>query len=123
MEKNVATSRTDITSFLRGSLVLVGLCALLGGCAAQHPATATQPDAKPPAPAATTATTTPPPAPQPATPPVAATVPPPATPPTPPTPPPPPPVLGFDEAVSNAAHAVFTKAPPPDPSAPVVVID
>jgi outer membrane protein OmpA-like peptidoglycan-associated protein len=31
--------------------------------------------------------------------------------------------LGFDEAVSKAAHAVFTNAPPPDPNAPMVVID
>jgi len=42
--------------------------------------------------------------------------------PTPPAPQPPP-VLGFDEAVAKAAHAVFTAAPPPEPDAAVVVID
>jgi len=37
--------------------------------------------------------------------------------------PPPPPVLGFDEAVANAAHAVFTNAPAPDAGVGMVVID
>src|ERR1700733_14117167 len=51
--------------------------------------------------------------------PAAAVVPPPPT----AAPPPPPPVLAFDEAVANAAHAVFTNAPAPDSSAAMVVID
>jgi outer membrane protein OmpA-like peptidoglycan-associated protein len=42
---------------------------------------------------------------------------------TPPAPPPPPPILGFDEAVAKAAHAVFAAAPPPEPNAGTVVID
>jgi outer membrane protein OmpA-like peptidoglycan-associated protein len=128
MKKNMPASRTDVTSALRGSLVLVALCALLAGCAAQHPATASQPDANRPAPAASTATTPATPAARPATTPTpsASTAQPAAKPPTPATPsapPSPPPVLGFDEAVANAAHAVFTKAPPPQPNAAVVVID
>jgi outer membrane protein OmpA-like peptidoglycan-associated protein len=40
-----------------------------------------------------------------------------------PPPPPPPPVLPFDEAVANAAHAIFTNAPAPDASTAMVVID
>src|SRR3984957_14056469 len=47
----------------------------------------------------------------------------PAAPPPAPPPPPPPPILGFDEAVANAAHAVFTNAPAPDAGAGMVVID
>jgi outer membrane protein OmpA-like peptidoglycan-associated protein len=47
----------------------------------------------------------------------------PAAPPAPPPPPPPPPILGFDEAVSNAAHKVFTSAPSPDGTPAMVVID
>ncbi|HEX2789973.1 MAG TPA: OmpA family protein [Steroidobacteraceae bacterium] len=58
----------------------------------------------------------------PAAPAAAATPPSPAAP-TPPVPPPPPPVLSFDEAVANAAHAVFTNAPAPDAGASMVVID
>jgi outer membrane protein OmpA-like peptidoglycan-associated protein len=46
-----------------------------------------------------------------------------AAPPAPPAPPPPPPILAFDEAVANAAHAVFTNAPAPDAGAGMVVID
>jgi outer membrane protein OmpA-like peptidoglycan-associated protein len=41
----------------------------------------------------------------------------------PPPPPPPPPVLPFDDAVANAAHAVFTAAMAADADANVVVID
>jgi hypothetical protein len=37
--------------------------------------------------------------------------------------PPLPPILGFDEAVSKAAHALFTNAPAPDPRPALVVID
>jgi outer membrane protein OmpA-like peptidoglycan-associated protein len=125
IKKNMPTSGTDVTSGLRGSLVFVALCVLLAGCAAQHPAAATQPDANHGAPAASSATVSPAPAPQLATPSPAAstaqqqaTVAPVATPPA-----PPPPVLGFDEAVAKAAHAVFTNAPPPEPNAAVVVID
>lgn len=127
MKKNVITSRTDVSNALRGLLVFVALCVLLAGCAAQHPATAKQPDVDHAAPAAspttepTTAapqqtTAVPPGA---STPPQQATVAPAATSPV----PPPPPVLGFDEAVAKAAHAVFTAAPPPEPNAAVVVID
>ncbi len=38
-------------------------------------------------------------------------------------PPPPPPILSFDEAVTNAAHAVLTKAPAPEAPPAMVVID
>ena len=55
--------------------------------------------------------------------PAAVTPAPPTAAPTPPAPPPPPPVLGFDEAVANAAHAVFTNAPAPEAGAGMVVID
>jgi 3-oxoacyl-ACP reductase-like protein len=47
----------------------------------------------------------------------------PAPPPVPAPPPPPPAILPFDEAVANAAHAVFTNAPAPDASTAMVVID
>lgn len=60
-----------------------------------------------PAPAAATQAAVPP-----------APTPPPATPPA-----PPPPVLSFDEAVGNAAHAVFKNAPAPDAGTDMVVID
>jgi outer membrane protein OmpA-like peptidoglycan-associated protein len=129
IKKNIPTSGTDTFSGLRGSLAVVALCVLLlAGCAAQKPATATQPDSNHGAPPATAASTAPAPAPQPATttPPATATAQQPAAAApaaTPPAAPPPPPLLGFDEAVSNAAHAVFTKAPAPDASAAVVVID
>jgi outer membrane protein OmpA-like peptidoglycan-associated protein len=128
MKKKTPTSRTDLRSSLRGSLAFAALlCVLVAGCSAQHPATATQPDSNHGAPAASSTTTPPAATPQPATPaPATAQQQPPtapaATSPVPP-PPPPPPVLGFDEAVANAAHAVFTKAPPPEPNAAVVVID
>jgi len=46
-----------------------------------------------------------------------------AAPPTPPPPPPPPPLVSFNDAVANAAHAVFKNAPPPQPGASMVVID
>jgi outer membrane protein OmpA-like peptidoglycan-associated protein len=130
IKKNRPTSGTDATSGPRGSLGFVALCVLLlAGCAAEHPATATQPDANHGAPPAASASAPPAaaPAPQPAAPPPAAATAqqqaPAAPAATPPAPPPPPPVLGFDEAVANAAHAVFTKAPPPDANAAVVVID
>jgi outer membrane protein OmpA-like peptidoglycan-associated protein len=42
---------------------------------------------------------------------------------TPPPAPPPPPVLSFDDAVANAAHAVFKNAPAPDAGPGMVVID
>src|SRR5208282_925344 len=86
------------------------------------PAASTQstPATTPAQPATTPAPTTPAPttpAPSPAAQPAATT--PAATPPA----PPPPPVLGFDEAVSKAAHAVFTNAPAPDQNTAMVVID
>lgn len=40
-----------------------------------------------------------------------------------PPPPPPPPLVDFDQAVANAAHAVFTNAPAPDASPALIVID
>jgi len=60
MKKSMPTSRTEVTSALRGSLVFVALCALLADCAAQHPAAATLPDANHGAPAASLATAPPP---------------------------------------------------------------
>jgi outer membrane protein OmpA-like peptidoglycan-associated protein len=121
IKKNMAASGTDISSGLRGSLASVALFGvLLAGCSAQNPAAATQPDASHGAPTASSTTAPPAATPQPA-PTAAAQQPVPAS--TPPAPPPPPPVLGFDEAVANAAHAVFAKAPPPEPNASVVVID
>lgn len=120
--KNVPTLRTNLTSALRGSLLSVALCAWLAGCAARHPATATQP-ANQGAPAAAPAPAAPAPAPQQAAAPApqtatVATAAPATTPPV-----PPPPILGFDEAVAKAAHAVFAAAPPPEPNAGAVVID
>jgi len=120
--KNVPTLRTNLTSALRGSLLSVALCAWLAGCAARHPATATQP-ANQGAPAAAPAPAAPAPAPQQAAAPApqtatVATAAPATTPPV-----PPPPILGFDEAVAKAAHAVFADAPPPEPNAGAVVID
>jgi outer membrane protein OmpA-like peptidoglycan-associated protein len=128
VKKNMSISGINVTSGLFGSLVFVALCVSLAGCAAQHPAAATQPDANHGAPAASTATVPPAPAPQQATPPSPAALTAqqqPAVPPvvTPPAPPPPPPVLGFDEAVAKAARAVFAAAPPPGPNAGAVVID
>jgi outer membrane protein OmpA-like peptidoglycan-associated protein len=121
-------SSADVSGALRGSLFFVAVCVLLAGCAAQQPATATKPESNTPAPSASAANK---PAASAATPqPQPATTLAPTTTPAPqpaavaqPAPPPPPPVLGFDEAVSKAAHAVFTNAPPPDPKAPMVVID
>jgi outer membrane protein OmpA-like peptidoglycan-associated protein len=40
-----------------------------------------------------------------------------------PPPPPPPPILGFDEAVSTAAHKVFSGAPAPSGDTAAIVID
>jgi outer membrane protein OmpA-like peptidoglycan-associated protein len=123
-KKNMPTLRTNLTSALRSSLISVALCALLAGCAAKHPATATQP-ANQGAPAASPAATAPAPAPQQAAAPApqTATVATAAPATAPPAPPPPPPILGFDEAVAKAAHAVFATAPPPEPNAGMVVID
>jgi outer membrane protein OmpA-like peptidoglycan-associated protein len=53
----------------------------------------------------------------------AAGTPAPATPPPPPSPPPLPPILPLDDAVINAARAVFTNAPAPDAAVGTVVID
>jgi outer membrane protein OmpA-like peptidoglycan-associated protein len=95
---------------MRAALAAALLGALSAGCAplpddtrpgASAPSAAVAPPAAPAAPAAATPT------------------PPPAAPPA----PPPPPVLSFDEAVANAAHAVFTNAPSPDAGAAMVVID
>jgi OmpA family len=78
------------------------LCALTAGCNNELPQPHTAPDAdsaKPPAPQAAVS----PPA-------VAAQ-------------PPPPPILSFDEAVTNATHAVLTAAPAPEAAPAMVVID
>lgn len=124
IKKNMPASGIDFFSGLRRSLAFVALCVLLAGCSAQHPATATQPDtnqgkqtAATPTPVTPTPAQTPPP-----TTPAPSTAQQPATA-TAVTPPPPPPVLGFDEAVAKAAHAVFANAPAPGPNAGVVVID
>jgi hypothetical protein len=115
---------------LCGALVFAALCVSLTGCPEEkHPAAAAQPAAAAPAPA--TATAAPAAAPAASTPesqpaPAASTATQPATAAaaaTPPAPPPPPPVMGFDDAVAKATHAVFTNAPPPEANAGMVVID
>jgi outer membrane protein OmpA-like peptidoglycan-associated protein len=96
-------------------LAVIALGALAAGCVA--PGTGVQ--QTPQAAAAPSASSAPP-----VTPPAAiaaAPAPPPAPPP--PPPPPPPPILPMDEAVGNAAHAVFTNAPAPDAGVAAVVID
>jgi outer membrane protein OmpA-like peptidoglycan-associated protein len=96
-------------STVRAGLAAAGLIVLTAGCVPIQNDDETPNKAAPvaaPAPAA----------------PVAA-VPAPAVPPTPAPPPPPPPILAFDEAVSNAAHKVFTSAPSPDAAPAMVVID
>ena len=135
MNKAVYVSRVGLVGGLRIALVVLAICALVGGCEEKRPATAKQPATTPTAseqapvqqqanaapvntpPAATTTQ----PQPAPAQPPAAVAAKPATA--TAAAPPPPPPVLPFDEAVSNAAHAVFTKAPPPSASTAVVVID
>jgi outer membrane protein OmpA-like peptidoglycan-associated protein len=115
---------------LCGALVFAALCVSLTGCPEEkHPAAAAQPAVASPAPA--TATAAPAAAPAASTPesqpaPAASTATQPATAAaaaTPPAPPPPPPVMGFDDAVAKATHAVFTNAPPPEANAGMVVID
>ena len=138
MNKNVHVSRVELVGGLRVALVILAICALVGGCEEKRPATAKQPASAPaaseqPAPVqqqANAAPVTTPPAatatqPQPlsAQPSASAAAQPTTATAAPPPPPPPPPVLPFDEAVSNAAHAVFTKAPPPSANTAVVVID
>lgn len=140
MNKNLVVPSTGPSSGLTGGLrvavVVLATCALVGGCDEKKPATAKQPADAPAAngqskPAQQTASVTPTntaptTAAQPAQPTTAPTAQPTTAanttaPPT-PAPPPPPPVLPFDQAVSNAAHAVFSKAPPPSGNS-VVVID
>jgi outer membrane protein OmpA-like peptidoglycan-associated protein len=114
MTNNERMSGTSVSSPWRSVLVTVAFGVLAAGCVMPPDAAVTEgphgavpPGAgSPPAAAPTMAA--------PATPAPAA----PALP-----PPPPPPVLPFDDAVANAAHAVFTNAPPPDASATMVVID
>jgi len=127
MNKKTPVSKNDVTSALRGAIVVVAVGALLAGCSAQQHVAATPPNTNQSAPAATPPppqqATTPPPAASPATQQVAAAAP--AAPAPQPTPaaPPPPPVQSFDDAVARAAHAVFTNAPAPQPSPGMVVID
>lgn len=114
MKKNEPISGRSVSSAWRAAVSVIALAALASGCVAPKgeqvadtPLDSAVPKAvgvhapspAPAAPAAATAT------------------------PTPPAPPPPPPVLPFDEAVANAAHAVFTNAPSPEASATLVVID
>jgi outer membrane protein OmpA-like peptidoglycan-associated protein len=115
MKNNERISGRSVSNAWRGISAALAIGALLAGCTLPPPVVdeSGHPIAAPPAGGA------PAPATQAAVP-VAPTPPPP---PSPPPPPPPPPVLGFDEAVSNAAHAVFTNAPAPDSSAALVVID
>ncbi len=105
-------SGKTVSSLWREVLAVMALGALAAGCVApnavveQTPQPGSAPSASSAQPAA------PPPAPAP-----------PAASPPPPTPPPPPPILPMDEAVGNAAHAVFTNAPSPDAGVAPVVID
>jgi outer membrane protein OmpA-like peptidoglycan-associated protein len=125
MNKNVPILTTNIFRASSIALVFVSLSVLMSGCPEQKPVAA-KPDVSQPTASASTAPTTP--APQsaatPAPTPAAAPAPVAAASATPASaPPPPPPILSFDDAVANAAHAVFNKAPTPDPNGAVVVID
>jgi outer membrane protein OmpA-like peptidoglycan-associated protein len=110
MKSKERTSGRTVNNARRDVLAVLAIGALGAGCTLPPPIE----DSGHPA-SASAAGGAPAPAPQPA-----AAV---APPPPPPAPPPPPPVLAFDEAVANAAHAVFTNAPAPDSGAAMVVID
>jgi len=116
MNKNSWISRNDVTKALTGYLACGALSGLVASCTCVPPEkSAVAPVSRVVSPA------TPSSAPVPAPAPAVATVTPPITS---PAPPPLPPVLDFDEAVGNAAHAVFKAAPPPaSPTASLVVID
>jgi outer membrane protein OmpA-like peptidoglycan-associated protein len=101
------------------------LLGALGGCVPLHESTAESPPAAAPAGAgatsqATTGSAAAPAAPAPATAPAPAAA---GSPSPAPSPPPPPPVLPFDQAVTNAAHAVFSAAFAGDATSTTVVID
>jgi outer membrane protein OmpA-like peptidoglycan-associated protein len=117
MTSNERISARTASRAVRRALAITVLGVLAAACAPLTPPDDAGHGASPPhagaAPAPPTAAT--------AAAPAAATPAPPAA--APPAPPPPPPILGFDEAVANAAHAVFTNAPAPDAGAGMVVID
>jgi len=108
VNKSARFTNRIASSTVRAGIAAAGLIVLMVGCVPrqddqdtpQKPTTV--PAATPPAPTAI--------APVPAPPPAA-------------PPPPPPPILAFDEAVSNAAHRVFTAAPAPDSGPAMIVID
>jgi outer membrane protein OmpA-like peptidoglycan-associated protein len=94
-----------IVSSAVSSGLAVALVMLIAACVPMHPESeekAAPPAAAAPAPAAV----------------VPAAAPPPVAP-----APPPPPILGFDEAVSTAAHKVFAGAPVPEGNSAILVID
>jgi len=103
-------SGKTVSSLWREVLAVMALGALAAGCVAPNAVVeqTPQPGTAPSASSAQPAAPPPPPAP-------------PAASPPPPTPPPP--ILPMDEAVGNAAHAVFTNAPSPDAGVAPVVID
>jgi outer membrane protein OmpA-like peptidoglycan-associated protein len=105
MNRTTRFSFRIASSAVSASLTLA--LALVAACVPMHP----EGEEKPPAPASAA----------PAAPPPTPAIEPAATPP--PAPPPPPPILGFDEAVSTAAHKVFAGAPVPEGSVATVVID
>jgi len=114
MTNNELTSERTASRAMRSALAALLLGAVVTGCGPLNPPEETGHGASAPSAGVVPAA-----APAPA--PVAATLTP--SPAAPPPAPPPPPILGFDEAVSNAAHAVFTNAPAPDPGVGMVVID
>lgn len=121
MKKNSPIARGAVTRALAGYLACGTVSALMAGCTCRPPEGSVIVPASRVAPPVTAAPVpTPNPVPAPASAVAAATV----APPNPsPSPPPLPPVLAFDDAVANAAHAVFKAAPTPDPTASMVVID
>jgi outer membrane protein OmpA-like peptidoglycan-associated protein len=104
VNKSVRFTHRDASSTVRAGIAAAGLIVLMVGCV-PRPGEEDTPQKPTPVAAAT--------APAPA-----AVAPAPAAP-----PPPPPPILAFDEAVSNAAHRVFTTAPTPDSGGAMIVID
>jgi outer membrane protein OmpA-like peptidoglycan-associated protein len=105
VNKSVRFTHRNASSTMRAGFAAAGLIVLIVGCVPRPG----EEDTQKPTPVAAAA----PPAP-------AAVAPAPAPP---PPPPPPPPILAFDEAVSNAAHRVFTTAPAPDGGPAAIVID
>lgn len=103
-------SGKTVSSSGREALVVIVLGALAAACVPQGAVVERSPQGATP-PSASSA--------PPAAPPAAAA----ATPAPPPPPPPQPPILPLDQAVGNAAHAVFTNAPASDAAVTAVVID